>query len=57
MIPGEISVEHLTRVFRVYPQPVRTLKEVLLTRNRQKPTDVLALDDVSLHVDPGRPSG
>jgi ABC-type polysaccharide/polyol phosphate transport system ATPase subunit len=57
VIPGEISVEHLTRVFRVYPQPVRTLKEVLLTRNRQKPTDVLALDDVSLKVEPGEAVG
>ena len=57
MIPGEISVERLSRVFRVYPQPVRTLKDVLLTRNRQKPTDVVALDDVSLHVSPGESVG
>ena len=57
MNPGSISVEHLSRVFRVYPQPVRTLKETLLTRSRQKPTDVVALDDVSLMVEPGEAVG
>jgi ABC-type polysaccharide/polyol phosphate transport system ATPase subunit len=57
MKPGEIQVEHLTRVFRVYPQPVRTLKEVLLTRGRQKPTDVVALRDVSLDAQPGEAVG
>jgi ABC-type polysaccharide/polyol phosphate transport system ATPase subunit len=57
MKPGEIQVEHLTRVFRVYPQPVRTLKEVFLTRGRLKPTDVVALRDVSLDVHPGEAVG
>ncbi|MBA3717991.1 MAG: ABC transporter ATP-binding protein [Actinobacteria bacterium] len=57
MKPGQISVGDLTRVFRVYAQPVRTLKEVLLTRGRQKPTDVVALRDVSLEVEPGEAVG
>jgi ABC-type polysaccharide/polyol phosphate transport system ATPase subunit len=55
--PGQITVEHLTRVFRVYAQPVRTLKDMLLTRNRHKPTDVVALEDVSLRVEPGEAVG
>jgi ABC-type polysaccharide/polyol phosphate transport system ATPase subunit len=55
--PGEISVEQVTRIFRVYPQPVRTLKEMLLTRGRQKPTDVVALEDVSLQIRRGEAVG
>jgi len=57
MKPGEIQIDHLTRVFRVYPQPVRTLKELLLTRGRQKPTDVVALRDVTIHAQPGEALG
>ncbi len=57
MKPGEISVEQVTRIFRVYPQPVRTLKEMLLTRGRQKPTDVVALEDVSLQIRRGEAVG
>ncbi len=57
MKPGEISVEQVTRIFRVYPQPVRTLKEMLLTRGRQKPTDVVALEDVSLEIRRGEAVG
>jgi ABC-type polysaccharide/polyol phosphate transport system ATPase subunit len=55
--PGQITVEHLSRVFRVYPQPVRTLKEVLLARTRQKPTNVVALDEVDLKIAPGEAVG
>jgi ABC-2 type transport system ATP-binding protein len=55
--PGQISVEHLTRSFRVYPQPVRTLKEAVINLRRQKPTDVVALDDVSLEIEPGEAVG
>jgi ABC-type polysaccharide/polyol phosphate transport system ATPase subunit len=57
MRPGEIAVDQLTRIFRVYPQPVRTLKELLLTRGRQKPTDVVALRDVTIHAEPGEALG
>ncbi len=57
MRPGEIRVEHASRHFRVYPQTVRTLKEVVLARNGTKPTEVRAVEDVSLAVDPGEAVG
>jgi ABC-type polysaccharide/polyol phosphate transport system ATPase subunit len=57
MNPGEIRVDHASRHFRVYPQPVRTLKEVVLARNGAKATDVRAVVDVSLSVDPGEAVG
>jgi ABC-type polysaccharide/polyol phosphate transport system ATPase subunit len=56
MKPGQIHVQDLTRVFRVFPQPVRTLKEVFV-RGRQKPTEVVALRSVSLDVAPGEAVG
>jgi ABC-type polysaccharide/polyol phosphate transport system ATPase subunit len=55
--PGQISVEQATRIFRVYAQPVRTLKEMLLTRSRQKPMDVVALQEVSVEIQPGEAVG
>ena len=57
MNPGEIRVDHASRHFRVYPQPVRTLKEVVLARNGAKATDVRAVVDVSLSADPGEAVG
>ena len=53
MRPGEIRVERASRRFRVNPQQVRTLKELLLVRRRVRATDVWALQDVSLTVEPG----
>lgn len=53
MKAGQIRVEDLTRRFRVHPQPVRTLKELVVTRGRQKPIEVIALEDVSFEVAPG----
>jgi ABC-type polysaccharide/polyol phosphate transport system ATPase subunit len=55
--PGEIRVDRASRRFRVYPQPVRTLKEVVLARNGGRPTDVWALRGVSLAVEPGEAVG
>jgi len=55
--PGEIRVESASRRFRVYPQPVRTLKEVLVARGRARGTDVWALRDVSVEVEPGEAVG
>jgi ABC-type polysaccharide/polyol phosphate transport system ATPase subunit len=55
--PGEIRVEHASRHFRVYPQPVRTLKEVVLARNGTRATEVRAVEDVSLAVEPGEAVG
>jgi ABC-type polysaccharide/polyol phosphate transport system ATPase subunit len=51
--PGQIRVEDASRRFRVYPQPIRTLKELVVTRGREKPVDVWALDGVSLSAEPG----
>jgi len=57
MRPGEIRVDRLDRSFRVYPQPVRTLKELIVTGGRVKATLVEALEDVSFHVQPGEAVG
>jgi len=54
---GEIRVESVSRRFRVYPQPVRTLKELVVARGRVKGTDVWALRDVSAAVEPGEAVG
>jgi ABC-type polysaccharide/polyol phosphate transport system ATPase subunit len=55
--PGAIAVEHVGRRFRVHPQPVRTLKEMLITRGRVKGRDVDALTDISFTVEPGEAVG
>ena len=34
--PGEIAIDSASRCFRVYPQSVRTLKEVLVARRRSR---------------------
>jgi ABC-type polysaccharide/polyol phosphate transport system ATPase subunit len=57
MRPGEIRVERASRRFLVQSQPVRTLKELVLARNRPKPDEVWALRDVSLQADPGESVG
>jgi ABC-type polysaccharide/polyol phosphate transport system ATPase subunit len=57
MRPGEIAVEHVARLFRVYPRESRSLKQLALTRGRAKGTDVWALRDVSFAVEPGSAVG
>jgi ABC-type polysaccharide/polyol phosphate transport system ATPase subunit len=56
-VAGAIQVDHVSRRFRVYPQPVRTLKEMLVARGRVKGRDVEALTDVSVAVEPGEAVG
>ena len=51
--PGEIRIEGAGRRFRVYSQPVRTLKEVLVSRKRSRGSVVDALSGVSLQVEQG----
>jgi ABC-type polysaccharide/polyol phosphate transport system ATPase subunit len=51
--PGEIAIDRAGRTFRVYAQPVRTLKEVLVARRSTRGSDVEALADVSLQIEPG----
>ena len=57
MRPGEIQIERAGRRFRVYPQPVRTLKELLVARKHARGTNVEALSDVSIAVEPGEAVG
>jgi len=55
--PGEIVVDRASRRFLVRSQPVRTLKEALLSRNGSNATEVWALNDVSLRIEPGEAVG
>ena len=57
MRTGEIRVEAASRRFRVHAREARTLKELFVLRGRTEPTDVWALRDVSLHVEPGEAVG
>jgi ABC-type polysaccharide/polyol phosphate transport system ATPase subunit len=54
---GAIRLEGVSRRFRVYPQESRTLKELVVARGRVRGTDVWALRDVSLAVEPGESVG
>ena len=53
MALGEISVEGVSRRFRVREQEARTLKDLFVLRGRTKPTDIWALRDVSFDVGRG----
>jgi ABC-type polysaccharide/polyol phosphate transport system ATPase subunit len=55
--PGEIQIDQVSRCFRVYAQPVRTLKELLVSRKNARGTVVEALSDVSFTVEPGEAVG
>jgi len=55
--PGAIEIEGASRRFRVYPQPTRTLKDVVVARNRARGQDIWALRDVSVRVEPGEAIG
>jgi ABC-type polysaccharide/polyol phosphate transport system ATPase subunit len=57
MTNGLIALEHASRRFRVYPQEARTLKDLVVNRRRTRGTDVWALRDASLRVDPGEAVG
>jgi ABC-type polysaccharide/polyol phosphate transport system ATPase subunit len=50
---GEISVEGVSRSFRIHAREARTLKDLVVQRGRTQATDVRALHDVSLAVKPG----
>jgi ABC-type polysaccharide/polyol phosphate transport system ATPase subunit len=54
---GSIRLDGVSRRFRVYPQEARTLKELVVARGRTRGTDVWALRDVSLAVEPGEAVG
>ncbi|MEO5791715.1 MAG: ABC transporter ATP-binding protein [Gaiellaceae bacterium] len=57
MRTGEIRVEAASRRFRVHAREARTLKELFVLRGRTEATDVWAVRDVSLHVEPGEAVG
>lgn len=57
MRSGEISVEGVSRRFRVHAREARTLKDLFVQRGRSEARDVWALRDVSLRVDPGEAVG
>jgi ABC-type polysaccharide/polyol phosphate transport system ATPase subunit len=54
---GEIRVDGASRRFRVHARQARTLKELFVLRGRTEPTDVWALRDVSLTIEPGAAVG
>jgi ABC-type polysaccharide/polyol phosphate transport system ATPase subunit len=57
MGPGEISVESVSRRFRIHAREAHTLKDLFVQRGRTTPTDVWALHDVSLDVARGAAVG
>jgi ABC-type polysaccharide/polyol phosphate transport system ATPase subunit len=57
METGEISVEGVSRRFRIHARETRTLKDLFVQRGRSEATDVWALHDVSLDVARGEAVG
>jgi ABC-type polysaccharide/polyol phosphate transport system ATPase subunit len=57
METGEISVEGVSRRFRIHARETRTLKDLFVQRGRSEATDVWALRDVSLDVARGSAVG
>jgi ABC-type polysaccharide/polyol phosphate transport system ATPase subunit len=55
--PGEIVAERASRHFKVYPREARRLKDVVVARRRSRPTEVVALRDVSFRIEPGSAVG
>ncbi|MBA2420383.1 MAG: ABC transporter ATP-binding protein [Thermoleophilaceae bacterium] len=58
MRPGEVTLEHASRSFLLRPEErARTLKELFVRRGRRDGARVAALDDVTLHIEPGEAVG
>jgi lipopolysaccharide transport system ATP-binding protein len=57
MDSGAISVENVSRRFRIHAREARTLKDLFVQRGRTEATDVWALRDVSLDVAPAEAVG
>jgi ABC-type polysaccharide/polyol phosphate transport system ATPase subunit len=51
--PGAIVAERASRTFKVYPRESRRLKDAIVARRRSRPTEVVALQDVSFEIEPG----
>ena len=54
---GEISVEGVSRCFRIHAREARTLKDLVVQRGRTEATDVWALHDVSAKIGRGEAVG
>jgi ABC-type polysaccharide/polyol phosphate transport system ATPase subunit len=54
---GQIRVDRVSRRFRVHAHEARSLKELFVRGGRTGAADVLALDDVTVHVEPGEAVG
>jgi ABC-type polysaccharide/polyol phosphate transport system ATPase subunit len=57
METGEISVESVSRRFRIHARETRTLKDLFVQRGRSEATDVWALNDISIEVARGEAVG
>ena len=57
MKTGEIVAEQLGRRFRVYPHRNLTLKEAIVRRRHVRPTEIWAVRDVNLTIQPGESVG
>ena len=57
MKTGEIVAEKLGRRFRVYPHRNLTLKEAIVRRRHVRPTEIWAVRDVDLTIQPGESVG
>jgi ABC-type polysaccharide/polyol phosphate transport system ATPase subunit len=55
--PGEIVAERASRRFKVYPREARRLKDAVVARRRSRPTEVVAVRDVSFRIEPGSAVG
>jgi ABC-type polysaccharide/polyol phosphate transport system ATPase subunit len=55
--PGEIVLEDATRSFSIRADQARTLKDALIGRRASGPAPVHALNNVSLHIEPGETVG
>jgi ABC-type polysaccharide/polyol phosphate transport system ATPase subunit len=53
MKPGQIVAENVSRRFLVYPHRNVTLKEAIVRRRHVRPTEIWALRDVDLQIEPG----
>ena len=57
MTPGRIVVDRVSQRFRVSERPYRTIKDTVVARGRTATSEVWALRDVSLEVEPGEAVG
>ncbi len=57
MTPGRIVVDRVSQRFTVSERPYRTLKDAVVSRKRSATSEVWALRDVTLNVEPGEALG